>query len=163
MSDDLRDLYQDVILDHGKHPRNFRRPDEANRHAHGDNPICGDKVDVYLTVGPDGTISDVAFQGRGCAISQASASLMTEVLTGRSAAEADALFERFRDLCGGDDEKAHAAAESGDPAIERLRVLAGVREFPMRVKCATLAWHAMAAALHGDEYATSEWLEGDQG
>ncbi len=153
MLDDLRELYQEVILDHGRNPRNLRKPPEANRHAHGHNPMCGDSVVVHATVDDAGVIRDVAFEGRGCAISVASASLMTEVLKGKSQAEAQALFEQFHDMCTKD------GTQAGDPdneELERLQVLAGVREFPMRVKCATLAWHTLNAAMAGGDEVTTE-------
>lgn len=155
MLDELRELYQEVILDHGRAPRNFRRLAEPARHAHGQNPMCGDTLDVYLTLGADGTIEDVAFEGKGCAISMASASLMTETLKGRPAAEALALFDAFHRLCT---EEGFDAATAGvdEDALERLQVLAGVREFPVRVKCATLAWHTMKTALEGGAAATTE-------
>jgi len=151
MLDDLRELYQEVILDHGRNPRNYRNPPEANRHAHGHNPMCGDSVVVHATVDDTGIIRDVAFEGKGCAISVASASLMTEVLKGKSQTEAKALFERFHDMCTKD----HAGDPDGEE-LERLQVLAGVREFPMRVKCATLAWHTLSAAMAGADDATTE-------
>ena len=146
---DLRDLYQEVILDHGKHPRNHRHPPEANREARGDNPLCGDRITVYVTISDAGIIEDVAFEGRGCAISTASASLMTEVIRGKTEAEAQSLFESFHELCteGEDASGAHHAVD--EDAMDRLRVLAGVREFPVRVKCATLAWHTLNAAIAG--------------
>jgi len=153
MLDDLRELYQEVILDHGRNPRNLRNPPEANRHAHGHNPMCGDSVAVHATVDDTGTIRDVAFEGKGCAISVASASLMTEVLKGKTEAEAKALFERFHDMCTKD------GTQAGDPdgeELERLQVLSGVREFPMRVKCATLAWHTLNAAMAGDDEVSTE-------
>ncbi|ASG19999.1 Fe-S cluster assembly sulfur transfer protein SufU [Nitrospirillum viridazoti] len=156
MFDDLRDLYQEVILDHGKHPRNFGKPEAFNRMARGENPLCGDKINVYLSIGPEGVVNDAHFDGRGCAISQASASLMTETLKGKTEAEAEALFGHFHDMCTKDD---HEHTDHGhlDPeAVEKLDVLSGVREFPMRVKCATLAWHTMHAAIHGDEKTTTE-------
>jgi nitrogen fixation NifU-like protein len=133
--DDLRDLYQEVILDHGKHPRNFGHPADANRSAHGHNAMCGDTIDVFLTVDPEGRIADAAFEGQGCAISVASASMMTEMLKGRTAAEAHGLFETMHALCTGHDEAADLGA------------LDGVRQYPMRVKCATLAWHTMDKAM----------------
>ena len=150
MSDELRDLYQEVILDHGRNPRNCRHPEESNQRAHGDNPLCGDTVDVFLTVDEDGTIRDAAFEGHGCAISVASASLMTEVLKGKSRDEARQLFETFQGMCTG---RADADKAAGSLAgeVERLRVLAGVNEFPLRVKCATLAWHTMSAAMSGTD------------
>ncbi len=154
MFDDLRDLYQEVILDHGRNPRNFRHPEDANRTAKGDNPLCGDRLTVYLKVDDDGVIRDVAFEGRGCAISTASASLMTEVLRGKTEAEAKALFETFHRMCTGEDEAAASGVDPDD--VDRLRVLAGVREFPMRVKCATLAWHTMNAAMAGEAVVSTE-------
>ncbi len=145
---ELRELYQEVILDHGRSPRNFARPTDANRDCDGFNPLCGDKVHVYLTV-KDGLVEDVGFEGAGCAISMASASMMTEILKGKMEAEVKTLFDRFHDLVMGDAEITDADLD--DPDLERLVVLVGVREFPMRVKCATLAWHTMTAALDGNE------------
>ena len=139
---DLRELYQTVILDHSKQPRNFRCPETANRQAEGINPLCGDKIKVFLTVEGD-RIEDAAFQGTGCAISTASASLMTDAVKGRRREEVEALFRRFRGVVTGEGSD---ASELG-----KLEVLAGVREFPMRVKCATLAWHALVAALDQKE------------
>jgi nitrogen fixation NifU-like protein len=141
---DLRDLYQDIVLDHGLHPRNFRKLDHVNRVANGHNPLCGDRVTVYVDLDGD-TIKDVSFEGRGCAISQASASLMTEILKGKTVAEADALFKSFHaKVTGGSD--AGVPAELADDS-ERLEPLTGVKTYPARVKCATLAWHAFEAAL----------------
>ncbi len=137
---DLRDLYQETILDHYKRPRNFGLLTDANREAEGHNPLCGDEVTVYLQI-EEGVIRDIHFQGAGCAISTASASLMTEVLKGKTLAEAEALFHRFHDLLTADEEPIMAG-------LGKLEVLAGVREFPVRVKCATLAWHTLHAALH---------------
>jgi nitrogen fixation protein NifU and related proteins len=145
---ELRELYQEVILDHGRSPRNFARPADANRDCDGFNPLCGDKVHVYLTV-TDGVVEDVGFEGAGCAISMASASMMTEILKGKTEAEVKTLFDRFHDLVMGEAEITDADLD--DPDLERLVVLVGVREFPMRVKCATLAWHTMTAALDGNE------------
>ena len=150
--DDLRDLYQEVILDHGKNPRNFRHPEDANRHAEGDNPLCGDRLTVYLKVGHNGLVEDVAFEGRGCAISMASASMMTEIVAGKTEEEARALFRRFHDFVTGREEL--EAADDED--LEKLIVLAGVKQFPMRVKCATLAWHTMTAAMDGENVVTTE-------
>lgn len=145
--DDLRDLYQEVILDHGRKPRNFRRLDKATHRARGDNPMCGDRMELFLVVDDDGAIDDAAFQGRGCAISVASGSLMTETIKGRSLAEARALGEVFRNLAK------TGTCPACDPglseAMERLSPLSGVHEFPSRVKCATLAWHTLNAALDG--------------
>ncbi len=152
--DDLRELYQEVILEHVKNPRNKRTPQDANRHAHGHNPICGDAVEVHLKINGQGVIEDVAFEGRGCAISVASASLMTEELMGKTEAQAQALFETFQEMCTKDDAKVAAGVD--EDTLERMRVLAGVREFPMRVKCATLAWHTMSAAVAGEKEASTE-------
>lgn len=151
MLDDLRELYQEVILDHSKRPRNFRHPHDANHKAHGYNPLCGDTVDVYLKLGPDGRIEDVAFEGRGCAISLASASIMTEVIKGRTEAEAREIFAGFLKLVKGEED----FIDVGDDS-EKLMMLAGVREFPMRVKCATLAWHAMTSAIDNEEEVSTE-------
>lgn len=141
MLDELRELYQEVILDHGKNPRNFRHPDDANRSAHGHNPVCGDTLFVYLKLDEEGVIRDCAFKGKGCAISLASASLMTQSLTGLTEKQARALFERFHWLCTHDEPPEDETEDLDPEAIERLEVLSGVREFPVRVKCATLAWH----------------------
>lgn len=156
MDDVLRDLYQEVILDHGKHPRNLRHPEGANRQARGYNPLCGDQVTIYLETDKEGRILDVAFEGKGCAISMASASMMTEVLRGKTEAEAKRLFDDFHRLCTENDFTLEQAAAEDREALERLQVLSGVREFPVRVKCATLAWHAMTAALDGEGQATTE-------
>ena len=143
---ELRELYQEVILEHSKHPRNYRALDEANHKAEGFNPLCGDHFTIYADV-KDGTIHDLSFQGTGCAISKASASMMTQSLKGKSAAEAEELFTRFHDLVTGQ-------GGSSD-AVGKLAVFAGVSEFPLRVKCATLAWHALRAALRGEQQAVS--------
>jgi nitrogen fixation NifU-like protein len=156
MQDLLRDLYQEVILDHGKHPRNLRHPPAATRQARGYNPLCGDQVTVYLEADAQGHIADVAFEGKGCAISIASASLMTEVLHGRSEAEARRLFGDFHRLCTDGSFTLDDAMPEDRDTLERLQVFAGVREFPARVKCATLAWHAMTAALDGGGQTTTE-------
>ena len=140
---DLRELYQSVILDHNKKPRNFREPDGANRCARGDNPLCGDKLTVFLTI-EDDVVKDAAFLGTGCAISTASASLMTEAVKGGSTAAAEKLFEGFHALVTSD-----ATAPVEDRGLGKLEVFAGVSEFPVRVKCAILAWHTMRAALGG--------------
>ncbi|MDJ0950255.1 MAG: SUF system NifU family Fe-S cluster assembly protein [Alphaproteobacteria bacterium] len=150
---ELRELYQEMILDHGREPRNFGRPEGANREAHGDNPLCGDQIDIYVRF-EDGVVKDVGFEGRGCAISQASASMMTEILMGKTEGEFKALFDSFHDLVAGSDAAAGAVDED---ALDKLMVLAGVRQFPMRVKCATLAWHTMNAALdEGGDHVTTE-------
>ncbi|MBE0533205.1 MAG: SUF system NifU family Fe-S cluster assembly protein [Rhodospirillales bacterium] len=145
MSSELRELYQEVILDHGRTPRNFHKPEGANHHANGHNPLCGDRVTVHLKL-KDDKVEDVGFEGSGCAISMASTSLMTEVLKGKTVTEAHALFHRFHDLLTGSEDSAGDAAVDTDD-FERLMVLAGVREYPMRVKCATLGWHTMEAAI----------------
>lgn len=135
---DLRDLYQEVILDHYKRPRNFGTLPAANREAEGFNPLCGDQITIYLQMEGD-VVQDIRFQGSGCAISTASASLMTEVLKGKTLEEAQTLFERFHGLLTG--------TEPEGGLDGKLAVLSGVREFPVRVKCATLAWHTLQAAL----------------
>ena len=142
---DLRDLYQEVILDHTKRPRNFRKLAAANRWAKGHNPLCGDRVTVYLEV-EGSVVKDISFEGSGCAISTASASMMTESLRGKTQAEAEALFERFHNLVTGKPDESPETPELG-----KLEVFSGVREYPVRVKCATLAWHTLRAALENNE------------
>jgi nitrogen fixation NifU-like protein len=137
---DLRDLYQEVILDHSRSPRNFGHHEPSNREAKGNNPLCGDKFTIYALV-EDGIVKDVSFEGRGCAISTASASLMTELMKGKTEEEAKSMFERFHELVTADKD------EPLDEELDKLNVLAGVRGYPMRVKCATLAWHTLNAAL----------------
>ena len=140
--DDLRELYQSVILDHNRHPRNFRAIDDAPYSAHGHNPLCGDRLTVYLELDDEDRVTDAAFQGEGCAISTASASLMTEFVKGKSKAEVDEVFERFHALV--------TSTTDGKPpegGLGKLAVFSGVREYPMRVKCASLSWHALKAAL----------------
>jgi len=154
VTDDLRDLYQEVILDHGKRPRNFRELADANRRAEGYNPLCGDRETVYLKVEGD-VVRDATFQGAGCAISTASASMMTESVKGKSRAEAEALFDRFHDLITGRD-----AARPGAPPLEKLEVFSGVREYPVRIKCATLPWHTLKAALSGPAPSTVSTEDG---
>jgi nitrogen fixation NifU-like protein len=139
---DLRELYQSVILDHNKSPRNFGEPESSNHHADGDNPLCGDQISVHLAL-EDGMVRDVGFVGQGCAISTASASLMTEAVKGLSADDAMKLFDSFRELVT---TKPAAEPELGGE-LGKLSVFAGVHEFPMRVKCATLAWHTLRAAI----------------
>ena len=138
MSTELQDLYQEVILDHNRRPRNFRAIEQAHS-AEGFNPLCGDRVTVYLKV-DGGVITDVSFQGVGCAISKASASLMTESVKGKTVDEAKALFERFHQMIT-------ASAEVPVDDLGKLTVLAGVRQFPVRVKCASLAWHTLRSAV----------------
>lgn len=145
MLDNLNELYQEVILDHNKSPRNFGELPAANRKADGYNPLCGDRVTVYMKV-EDGVIEDLHFTGSGCAISTASASLMTECLKGKTVDQAQQIFEGFHDLVTG---KATPAGERAD--LGKLAVFHGVSEFPVRVKCATLAWHTMTAALKDQE------------
>jgi len=145
---DLRELYQEVILDHSKNPRNFRKIDPADRHADGTNPLCGDRVSLFVKL-DGGRIADVAFQGQGCAISKSSASMMTDALKGKSEAEARALFEEFHEMVTG--------REKGDAKVlGKLTVFAGVSEFPARVKCASLAWHTLRAALDRSEKVSME-------
>ena len=139
---ELTDLYQEVILDHNRRPRNFRAIDEATRRQEGYNPLCGDRLTLYVKLDGD-RISDVAFQGTGCAISKASASLMTEALKGKTVDEARALFDRFHDMVT-------SSPETALPDLGKLAVLAGVREFPTRIKCASLAWHTLKAAVAGE-------------
>jgi nitrogen fixation NifU-like protein len=146
---DLRDLYQEVILDHNKRPRNFRDVDPHSHSADGYNPLCGDRVTVRLQLDADQRIEDIGFQGEGCAISTASASIMTEVLKGRTADEARRLFRQFQELVTRDD-------ALPDPDLGKVAVLAGVRDYPMRVKCATLAWHTLQAALDDTHEITTE-------
>lgn len=138
---DLRELYQEYVLDHGRRPRNFRHPENATHEAEGYNPLCGDKISVKLVVEGD-VIRDLGFQGAGCAISTASASTMTEALKGKTLQEARAIFGAFLAMVKGE-------CEPDLDALDTLAVFAGVAEFPMRVKCATLAWHTLNAALEG--------------
>jgi nitrogen fixation protein NifU and related proteins len=140
---ELTDLYQEVILDHNRRPRNFRAIDAASRRQEGYNPLCGDRLTLYVSLDGD-RISDVAFQGSGCAISKASASLMTEALKGKTIDEARALFARFHDMVT-------SSPEQDVPDLGKLSVLAGVREFPTRIKCASLAWHTLKAAVSDPE------------
>lgn len=142
MDDAMRDLYQDTILEHNKRPRNFKALDKPDRKQEGFNPLCGDKLTLYLKLKGD-TITDVAFQGNGCAISTSSASLMTEAVKGKTVAEADKLFDGFRRLVTRD------GPAPGKAEVGKLLVFGGVGEFPARVKCATLCWHTLEAALHG--------------
>ncbi len=146
---DLADLYKDVIVDHNRSPRNFRTMPEANRSARGVNPLCGDKLTVFLHLDGD-TITDVSFEGSGCAISVASASLMTEALKGSTEAQARDLFDRMHDLLTDD------APDVDQASLGKLAALSGVREFPSRVKCASLCWHAVKAALDDNESASTE-------
>jgi len=159
LTDDLRTLYQEVILDHGKSPRNFRVVEHHTCKAQGNNPMCGDKVTVSARVSPAGVLEDVAFEGKGCAISIASASMMSEALSGQPATAAHKLFEAVHDLCTGkidtDQAKAIVTPDLGD-SIDKLASLSGVRQFPVRVKCATLPWHALLSCLDGKTQTTTE-------
>ena len=146
---DLGELYQEVILDHNKNPRNFKKLADANRSAEGYNPLCGDHVTVYVKL-EDGVISDISFQGSGCAISKASASMMTATLKGKTKAEAEVLFDRVHKMLTGELEPEVDSQELG-----KLAVLSGVCHFPARVKCASLSWHTLHAALEGDGAAVS--------
>ena len=148
MFDDLRDLYQEVIFDHNRNPRNFRVMENADRQVEGFNPLCGDRLTLFLKLDGD-LIIDASFQGSGCAISTASVSLMTEIVKGKTEAEAEALFKQFHDMTTGKKEDVNLEA------IGKLAVLAGVREYPARVKCATLAWHTLDAALKNKEKSIS--------
>lgn len=141
---DLRDLYQEVILEHSKAPRNYRQLAAANHHAEGFNPLCGDHFTVYLEMEGD-AIRDVSFQGSGCAISKASASMMTQAVKGKSTAEAGKLFDTFHKLVT----TGESNGNQGD--LGKLAVFSGVSEFPVRVKCATLAWHTLQAAIEGNQ------------
>jgi nitrogen fixation NifU-like protein len=138
----LRELYQEVILDHSRHPRHYGTLDHASHKAEGYNPLCGDKVTVYLKLDADGRVGDIAFEGKGCAISQASASMMTDMLKGRTGEEAEKLMQSFLHLVKGED-----ASDLPEDDRERLEVMGGISEFPMRVKCATLAWHTYKNAV----------------
>lgn len=146
--DELRDLYQEVILDHGRRPRNHRRLDSFDATAKGDNPMCGDRCQVWIRRAPDGVLAEVTFEARGCAISIASGSLMTEAVRGRAAADTRALAEKFRDMV--------RTGTHDDAGLDSLAPFAGVHEYPSRVKCVTLPWHALLAALDGKGDATSE-------
>ena len=145
---DLSELYQEVILDHNRRPRNYRTIEGASHHAEGYNPLCGDRLNLWVQI-DGGVISDVAFQGSGCAISKASASLMTDAVKGQTIEQARSLFERFH----------HVVTTPPDQPVEdlgKLSVLAGVREFPVRVKCASLAWHTLKAALEREDHTSTE-------
>ncbi len=147
---DLRELYQQVIVDHARRPRNRGRPDTFTHEGHGHNPLCGDKLVLWLALGPDGRIAAARFEGEGCAISTSSASLLTEAVTGMSQPEAEALFQAVHALV------TTGEVPDGGPDLGKLEVFAGVHEFPARVKCASLAWHTMHAALAGQGVAQTE-------
>lgn len=141
----LRELYQEIILDYGRNPRHFGTMEGASHEGHGHNPLCGDRVTLYLKIGASGRVEDIAFEGKGCAISMASASMMTDLLLGRDIDEARALASAFYRLARG--EAINTAMSEDD--LDRLGAMSGVSQFPMRVKCATLAWHTFEAALEG--------------
>lgn len=144
MTTELGDLYQEVILEHSKAPRNFRRPVSANHEAEGYNPLCGDRCTIYIDMAGD-KINEIGFQGSGCAISRASASMMTQMVKGKTKAEAVQLFEQFHSLVTGKDEAPQA------PDLGKMAVFSGVSKFPARVKCATLAWHTLQSALEDEK------------
>jgi nitrogen fixation NifU-like protein len=151
MDNALRELYQEVILDHSRHPRHYGVLDGASHKAEGYNPLCGDRVTVYLQLGADGRVADIKFEGKGCAISQASASMMTEMLKGRTQAEAEKLMQGFLHLVKGE-----TATGLSQDDRETLDVMSGISEFPMRVKCATLAWHTYKNAVEEGRNAVEE-------
>ena len=147
---ELSDLYQEVILEHNKNPRNFREISDADQYADGKNPLCGDALRVYVSMDGD-TVTDVAFKGSGCAISKASASMMTQAVKGKSRDEAEVIFDEFHRMVLGElDEDAE------ENHLGKLKIFAGVREFPARVKCASLSWHTLKAALHGKDVVSTE-------
>jgi nitrogen fixation NifU-like protein len=141
----LTDLYQDLIVDHNRSPRNYRKMTDASHHADGHNPLCGDKLSVYLKVNDDNKVEDISFVGQGCAISVAAASLMTQTIKGKTVEEAEQIFGNFHHLMT--DKEVHIDEER----LGKLAALAGVREYPSRIKCATLCWHALHAALRGEQ------------
>jgi nitrogen fixation NifU-like protein len=150
MSLDVRDLYQEVILEHGRRPRHAGRPERYDATAKGDNPMCGDRIEVFVSYTPDGRIADARFDARGCAISVAAADLMAETVAGQTGEAARGVFARYRDMVR------TGACPDCDATMQLLRPLVGVHEYPSRVKCATLPWHALMAALDGGGLATSE-------
>jgi nitrogen fixation NifU-like protein len=160
--DGMRDLYQELILDHNRSPRNRRVIEDANRKAEGYNPLCGDRVTVTLVVDENNVVQDIAFQGAGCAISTASASLMTETLKGKTVSEARAILDRFHAMVTGEPPKDEQTGELPEPEgkekdLGKLKVFSGISEYPARVKCATLAWHTLKAALEKqDQSVTTE-------
>jgi nitrogen fixation NifU-like protein len=147
---ELNELYQETILEHNKNPRNFREIEDADRRALGNNPLCGDALQVFVKMDGD-TVSDVAFKGSGCAISKASASMMTQAVKGRTVHEAEELFDEFHRMVTGS-----LDPEAEETHLGKLRAFSGVLEFPARVKCASLSWHTLNAALHGDENVSTE-------
>ncbi len=147
---EISELYQQVILDHNKKPRNFHKLETANRVAEGFNPLCGDQFTVYMQL-EDGVVKDVSFEGSGCAISKAAASMMTQSVKGKTRGEAETLFNEFHRMVTGELDE-----EATPNDLGRLKIFAGVRDYPARVKCASLSWHTLHAALHGEEIATTE-------
>jgi len=147
---ELSDLYQEVILEHNKNPRNFREIADADQYADGKNPLCGDALRVYVALDGD-TITDVAFKGSGCAISKASASMMTQAVKGKTKTQAEAIFGEFHKMVTGEID-----IETDDNDLGKLKIFSGVLEFPARVKCASLSWHTLNAALHGDDTVSTE-------
>jgi len=147
---ELSDLYQEVILEHNKNPRNFREIADADNQADGKNPLCGDALRVYVSIDGE-TVTDVAFKGSGCAISKASASMMTQAVKGKTKTEAEAIFDDFHKMVTGE-----LDIESDENSLGKLKIFAGVLEFPARVKCASLSWHTLNAALHGEESVSTE-------
>lgn len=147
---DLNELYQETILEHNKNPRNFREIDDADRNALGNNPLCGDALHVYVKMDGD-RVADVAFKGSGCAISKASASMMTQAVKGKTREETEAIFNEFHRMVTGD-----LDIENDENHLGKLKIFSGVLEFPARVKCASLSWHTLNAALKGDESVTTE-------
>jgi nitrogen fixation NifU-like protein len=147
---ELSDLYQEVILEHNKNPRNFREIEDADQYADGKNPLCGDALRVYIKT-EDDVVTDVAFKGSGCAISKASASMMTQAVKGKTKAEAESIFDEFHQMVTGE-----LDIETDDNGLGKLRIFAGVLEFPARVKCASLSWHTLHAALQGEDEVTTE-------
>ncbi len=150
MSEQLSELYQQVILDHNKKPRNFRKLETANHTAEGYNPLCGDQLTVYLNV-EDDRVQEVGFEGSGCAISKASASMMTQAVKGKSREDVETLFKEFHSMVMGELDE-----ETEENSLGHLKIFAGVREFPVRVKCATLPWHTMHAALNKENQVSTE-------
>jgi nitrogen fixation NifU-like protein len=147
---EINELYQEVILDHNKNPRNFREIEDADKFADGNNPLCGDKIKVYAMVDGD-VVTDVAFTGSGCAISKASASIMTQTLKGKTVKDAEEIFQEFHQMVTG-----KLDPETDDNNLGKLRIFAGVLEFPARVKCASLSWHTINAALHDEAEISTE-------
>ncbi len=151
---ELSELYQQVILDHNKKPRNFRKLENANHTAEGYNPLCGDQLTIYVNLDNDG-VREIAFEGSGCAISKAAASMMTQAVKGKSKEQAEELFKEFHSMVTGELDE-----ETEENSLGNLKIFAGVRDFPVRVKCATLPWHTMQAALNNEERVSTEYETG---